>query len=516
MSALKTNLSAGKEAMNQLKVGSQKVVSAVDGHQLAGAAYTAGKGLFSQLIIPTITRTTNALEKVEQELQKYKAADSFVSGEGKLDEDKLTKEIQTLQSMKRSIDSTRDFVQSLSRNNPIANVVDTYLGIHRNLTKQSETMQANIRDTEKKLRMLREFNGQTSGLFKNSLNELKIAIQAVLVLNNTTVNDNGTYSLPKGFDKSWFTQIKPNAKAEIDAYSNNAFLDLYKNVKDLMDPLTSGKTINMKRMDQLLALYPKALVDKLMKNDEFWDLANKLPSKYQTKLINGLAKYESFGQMVGKKWIPKIDTLGKGYEWFNKLTNPIKTYVSEGLKNSKFVQGAKSWGVAKGLGNVGQVATYAQLGVTFVSSGVNEYGKTGSIGKGIIGGAIDTVKSLGPLEGMAIGSQVGGAIGTAIPIPIVGTVSGAVGGAIIGGVVGGANKIAQFIFPDMYDNIKDGAYKLYDKASERVGSAAKHVGKSVEQGVDTVKQVYKDVQHVGKSIGKALSSVKLQKISLGW
>ncbi len=44
--------------------------------------------------------------------------------------------------------------------------------------------------------------------------------------------------------------------------------------------------------------------------------------------------------------------------------------------------------MAKGLGSAAQIATYAQLGVTFVSSGVNEYGKTGSIGKGVIGGAI--------------------------------------------------------------------------------------------------------------------------------
>ncbi|EJZ8467012.1 T7SS effector LXG polymorphic toxin [Enterococcus faecalis] len=500
MSALKKNLSAGKEAMNQLKTGSQKVVSAVDGNQLAGAAYTAGKGLFSELIIPTITRTTNALEKVEQELQTYKTADSFVSGEGKLDEDKLTKEIQTLQSMKHSIDSTRDFVQSMSRNHPVADMIDTFLGIQRSLTRQSETMQSNIKDVEKKLRMLREFNGKTSSLFQNSLNELKIAMQGVMVLNNTTVNADGSYSLPKGFDKSWFTQIKANAKAEIDAYSSNAFLDLYKNVKELMDPLTSGKTDNIKRLDQLLALYPKALVDKLMKNDEFWTLANNLPSKYQTKLINGLAKYESFGQAVAKgKWIPKIDTIGKGYEWFNKLTNPIKSYVSEGLKNSKFVQGAKNLGVAKGIGTVAQVATYAQLGVTFVSSGVNEYGKTGSIGKGIIGGAIDTVKSVGPLDGMTIGGAIAGPPG-----------------AIVGGIAGGVNKLAQIIWPNAYDNLKNWSYDVYDKASETVGSATKHVGKAVEQGVDTVKQVYKDVQHVGKSIGKALSTVKPPKISFGW
>ncbi|BDH66522.1 hypothetical protein MTP05_27070 (plasmid) [Enterococcus sp. PLM3] len=500
MSDLKTNLNAGKEAMNQLKTGSQRVVSAVDGHQLAGEAYTAGKGLFSELIIPTITRTTNALEKVEQELQTYKTADSFVSGEGKLDEDKLIKEIQTLQSMKHSIDSTRDFVQSMSRNHPVADMIDTFLGIQRNLTRQSETMQSNIKDVEKKLRMLREFNGKTSSLFQNSLNELKIAMQGVMVLNNTTVNADGSYSLPSGIDKSWFTQIKPNAKAEIDAYSSNAFLDLYKNVKELMDPLTSGKTDNMKRLDQLLALYPKALVDKLMKNDEFWMLADKLPPKYQTKLINGLAKYESFGQAVAKgKWIPKIDTIGKGYEWFNKLTNPIKTYVSEGLKNSKFVQGAKNLGVAKGIGTVAQVATYAQLGVTFVSSGVNEYGKTGSIGKGVIGGAIDTVKSVGPLEGITIGAAVAGPPG-----------------AIVGGIVGGANKLAQFIWPNAYDNAKNWSYDAYDKASKVGKDVSKKVGKAVAQGVDTVKHVYKDVQHVGKSIGEALSSVKLPKISFGW
>lgn len=93
------------------------------------------------------------------------------------------------------------------------------------------------------------------------------------------------------------------------------------------------------------------------------------------------------------------------------MTNPIKTYVSESLKSSQFIQSAKDWGVAKGLGTAAQVATYAQLGVTFVPSGVDEYGKTGSIGKGVIGGLIDTVKSVGPLEGMTIGAAVAGPLG---------------------------------------------------------------------------------------------------------
>lgn len=52
--ALTSNLASGEETVNQLKTGSQNVVAAVDGRTLTGAAYTAGKGLFSDVIIPTI------------------------------------------------------------------------------------------------------------------------------------------------------------------------------------------------------------------------------------------------------------------------------------------------------------------------------------------------------------------------------------------------------------------------------------------------------------------------------
>ena len=155
--------------------------------------------------------------------------------------------------------------------------------------------------------------------------------------------------------------------------------------------------------------------------------------------------------------------------------------------------------MAKGLGSAAQIATYAQLGVTFVSSGVNEYGKTGSIGKGVIGGAIDTVKSIGPLEGMTIGGAVAGPFG-----------------AIVGGTMGLINKGAQFLWPNMYDDIKDGAYKLYDKSIKVVDDVSKKVGKITEQSINTVEQVYDDVQQVGKTIGKALSSVEILKIRFSW
>ncbi|PQC29588.1 T7SS effector LXG polymorphic toxin [Enterococcus faecium] len=512
-SSLSANLSIARTTIRQLNVGSQQLIAAIDGHTLSGAAYNAGKGLFSDLILPTIKRVSSAIVTIQQELNQFSAANSFIASEGYLDEENLKQQLTILQRSKASLENAAHTAGALA-NIPLPTIAEMLRNQQQDFLRRAESYQRDIVRIQKKLNQLKEFDAKTKHLFTSSLEEFELAMQAVLVLNNTTVNRDGSYVLPKGFDRSWFEQIKPNAKEQIDAYSSNTFLELYQQVEELMNPLKSGKTENMKRLDQLLALYPKALVDKLMKNDEFWMLADKLPSKAQTKLINGLAKYESFGQAITQgKWIPKIDTLGKGYQWFNKMTNPIKTYVNESLKNSQFIQGAKNWGVAKGLGSAAQIATYAQLGVTFVSSGVNEYGKTGSIGKGVIGGAIDTVKSIGPLEGMTIGAQIGGVIGSAIPIPLVGTVSGAVGGAIVGGVIGGSNKLVQFFKPDLYGNIKDGAYKLYDETTETIGNISKKIGKAVGQNTDTVKNVYENVQQTGKAIGKALSLVEILKIN---
>ena len=476
-SSLATNLSIARTAVSNLNSGSQQLIAAIDGQTLAGAAYTAGKGLFSELVIPTIKRVSSAVDNVQRDLNTFSSADSFIASEGYLEEDNLNEQLTLCKSSKTALENAERTANMIANALPEPLLSEMIRGMQRDFARRAQDCQKDIQRIEKKLNKLREFNGKTSGLFQESLAEFKLAMQGIMVLNGTTIHADGSYTLPSGVDKSWFNQIKPKAKEQIATNNSNAFLELYTQVKQLMNPLTSGKTDNMKRMEQLLAMYPKALVDKLMKNDEFWMLADKLPSKVQIKLINGLAKYESFGQAVAHgKWIPKIDTLGKGYQWFSKMTNPIKTYVSESLKHSKFVQS-----------------------VTFVSSTVNEYGKTGSIGKGVIGGAIDTVKSVGPLEGMTIGGAVAGPPG-----------------AILGGIVGGANKVAQFIWPNAYDDIKDGAYKLYDKSTKIINGVSKKVGKAAEQSFNTVKQVYDDVQEVGKTIGKALSSVEIPKISFSW
>ncbi|MBO0468130.1 hypothetical protein JZO73_11390 [Enterococcus plantarum] len=120
ISALQKNIQSGKEASEQLKSGSQQVIAAVDGKTLSGAAYTAGKGLFSDLIVPTISKVTSAIDSIESELQTYSSADASAA-----------------------------LARTLSRNNPVAKVLDALLNVQSNLARMSNDYEDDIRELEK-------------------------------------------------------------------------------------------------------------------------------------------------------------------------------------------------------------------------------------------------------------------------------------------------------------------------------------------------------------------------------
>lgn len=223
--ALTNNLASGKDTINHLKAGSQQVIKAVDGQTLAGAAYMAGEGLFSDLIIPIIARVATACETIEQDLQHYQAADQLISSEGYLDEALLTQQIATKRAMKTSIDFTSNLVRTATRRNPLAVVLNALLDFQRRLTRMSEMIQEDIDELNQKLEKLYDFSSQTNGLFTNSLNDMKMSMQAVLVLNGTIVNGDGTYVLPDGTDKSWFTSLQSSTKIKKTA-QKQAYLRL--------------------------------------------------------------------------------------------------------------------------------------------------------------------------------------------------------------------------------------------------------------------------------------------------
>lgn len=309
--ALTSNLRSGAEAVNQLKSGSQKVVAAIDGKTLSGAAYTAGKGLFSELIIPTITRVTTAIDSIEQDLQKYQSADQVISSEGYLDEDNLNQQIAIKKSMKLSVDAAAVIAKTLSRNNPVAKVLDSLFEFQRNLGRMSNDLQEGIRDLEKKLQKLQQFSAETSGLFGDSLSDMKIAMQGVMVLNATIVNSDGSYTLPDGVEKNWFTLLQDAGKVgEMEDKAKNTAI---KELNDLFSKNPAAAIEKIKNNDRLfgyviaaLDKFPKGLQDAALGifiAQESW---NQLPKNIAQSILNN----PKFGLYVGKM---SLDNQAKVY-----------------------------------------------------------------------------------------------------------------------------------------------------------------------------------------------------------
>lgn len=255
-----------------------------------------------------------------------------------------------------------------------------------------------------------------------------------------------------------------------------------------------------KRLLQLAGLTPSSLTSSILKSDGLWELLAAIESKgpkgykFVSKVLDLMVKYESW-----KKFTKPLDTVVEwvqngtslvetGAKWVLKKVSGIK-YLGDAVEKGKNLVGeAKFLGKGiKYLGKLGTILTFAELGITGISSGINEFSKTGHVGKAVTGGMIDTVKSIGPLEGATIGGTIGGAIGTAIPIPGLGTVSGAAFGAGVGFVVGGVNYLAQLKWPNLYDDAKKVAYKVIDK---------------IDEGIDHVKKfASNEIGGIGKALG---------------
>ena len=182
-----------------------------------------------------------------------------------------------------------------------------------------------------------------------------------------------------------------------------------------------------------------------------------------------MAKYEKLGKVSGP--------LGKVFEWAQNAAKPIETVTKWGLQKvsgfksleeaiktgKNFVGNAKFLGKGiKFLGKLGTVATFAELGFTAISSGINEYSKSGDLGKAAGRGALDAVASVGPLEGATIGGAIGGPVGAGV---------GFLAGAAIQGI--------KWFEPKFFDDPVKGTKNIVNK----VGNGIKGVANAVSNGI---------------------------------
>ncbi|WP_241525260.1 hypothetical protein [Streptococcus oralis] len=113
----------------------------------------------------------------------------------------------------------------------------------------------------------------------------------------------------------------------------------------------------------------------------------------------------------------------------------------------------------------------------------------------MLGGTVDTISNVGPLDGMWLGAKAGALGGHPVE------------GAIAGLAVGTFNLAGSIFFPEekkaLYDGVKNFAYGAVDV----VESGVESIGNGIHQGLETVKSVGKNVSDFFNGGLKTVSSL---------
>ena len=207
--AMTNNLLVANEVTDRLSSGCDHLISSLDSGELTGAAYTAGKGLFTDIIIPSIKKLQAAIDDIQLELTSYKNADAQVSGYGDLDLDQL-KELKKLREEQLAIVEA----QIQARENWLNQITDLFslnwgkaFSEKTILYNTKSQIESGIQDLEDKIEKLEFFVSQVSQYFSDSLEVLGLAIQGATQLSKIIVDSDGNYSAD-GVDMSWVQKMK--------------------------------------------------------------------------------------------------------------------------------------------------------------------------------------------------------------------------------------------------------------------------------------------------------------------
>ena len=207
--AMNSNIEIANEITDRLSSGSDHLISALESGELQGAAYTAGKNLFSEIIIPSIKKLQSAVDDIQTELSSYKNADAVISGFGELDLDDLkiqkeTRENQLaeVKSQIRENEKLRSIIGALGTGN-----LGNHFSKNNALHELEYQLQMGIDELKDKIEKLEWFVLQVSQYFSDSLEVLSLAIQGATQLSKIIVDSNGNYYVD-GVDMAWFDKMK--------------------------------------------------------------------------------------------------------------------------------------------------------------------------------------------------------------------------------------------------------------------------------------------------------------------
>lgn len=207
--AMNSNIEIANEITDRLSSGSDHLISALESGELQGVAYTAGKNLFSEIIIPSIKKLQSAVDDIQTELSSYKNADAVISGFGELDLDDLkiqkeTRENQLaeVKSQIRENEKLRSIIGALGNGN-----LGNHFSKNNALHELEYQLQMGIDELKDKIEKLEWFVLQVSQYFSDSLEVLSLAIQGATQLSKIIVDSNGNYYID-GIDMAWFDKMK--------------------------------------------------------------------------------------------------------------------------------------------------------------------------------------------------------------------------------------------------------------------------------------------------------------------
>ena len=309
--AMTNNLQVANEVTDRLSSGCDHLISSLDSGELTGAAYTAGKGLFTDIIIPSIKKLQAAIDDIQLELTSYKNADAQVSGYGDLDLDQL-KELKKLREEQLAIVET----QIQARENWLNQIKDLFslnwgkaFSEKTILYSTKSQIESGIQDLDDKIEKLEFFVSEVSQYFSDSLEVLGLAIQGATQLSKIIVDSDGNY-YADGVDMSWVQKMK-DVKIESAKYdSSKKTKDLHKEYQKILDKLENGKELSDKEF-QILESYvhhhpqiqfPQVVTEKL--KAEATNRAN--PEKLQEK-VEKIKKSDKIST-------EKADLIVKAYE----------------------------------------------------------------------------------------------------------------------------------------------------------------------------------------------------------
>ena len=261
--AMTSNLQVANQVTDRLSSGCDHLIASLDSGELQGAAYTAGKGLFTEVIIPAIKKLQEAIDDIQRELSSYKSADTEVAKYGELDLELLKEQLKIKQEMLEKTQAQLAEYQSLSRriSDGFAGKLADNLSKTIALTDVENQLNIGIREIQEKIDKLEWFVAQVSQYFADSLQVLGLAIQGATQLSQVLVDSEGNYSTD-GIDMSWSAKMKAQ---KIQTVSKKKYLEP-------KERLIQEASWNMMLSDEGDAYYRSQLKEKLKgKSRSEWD-----------------------------------------------------------------------------------------------------------------------------------------------------------------------------------------------------------------------------------------------------